>query len=99
MATTTVEQSIQLGGDKQQEQQEEMATIYPSATFDDATAAEALEKAFRGEKQKAVEILTKICNAQRQMVGYRVYFSLKNCKMFRSERRIRSDTERIWKTS
>ncbi|PIO65155.1 Annexin [Teladorsagia circumcincta] len=47
-----------------------MATIHPSASFDEDHAAEALERAMRGygtDKQKVIDILVKCNNAQRQM--------------------------------
>nr|CDJ82502.1 Annexin repeat domain containing protein [Haemonchus contortus] len=48
-----------------------MATIHPSASFDEDLAAEALERAMRGygtDKQKVIEILVRCNNAQRQMI-------------------------------
>ncbi|KAK5969765.1 Annexin, partial [Trichostrongylus colubriformis] len=48
-----------------------MATIHPSASFDEDLAAEALERAMRGfgtDKHKVVEILVRCNNAQRQMI-------------------------------
>lgn len=51
-------------------------TIKPKANFDDGNAADELENAMKGrgcDKQKIVEMMTGINNAQRQMVR-RIHF-------------------------
>uniref|UniRef100_A0A1I7X2G5 Annexin n=1 Tax=Heterorhabditis bacteriophora TaxID=37862 RepID=A0A1I7X2G5_HETBA len=77
--TTLMEEAIKLGILTEEQfkhfdfsvPQMPRASIHPSASFDEFAAAESLERAMRGagcDKQRVIDILVLINNAQRQMI-------------------------------